>query len=69
METRGGALSRPPGSAGLCTSCANATVITSARGAVFYRCDLSFTDGRFPKYPRLPVLACPGYTPAEPAKA
>jgi len=24
-------------------------------------CELSKTDPRFPKYPRLPVLACPGY--------
>jgi hypothetical protein len=28
---------------------------------VFVMCELSFTDSRFAKYPRLPVLACDGY--------
>jgi hypothetical protein len=35
--------------------------IVSDRGSVFYLCELSKTDQRFPKYPRLPVLACVGY--------
>ena len=47
--------------AGLCTSCVHAKLITSSRGSVFYQCQLSFTDSRFPKYPRLPVLACAGH--------
>jgi hypothetical protein len=33
----------------------------SDRGSVFYLCELSKVDPRFPKYPRLPVLSCPGY--------
>jgi hypothetical protein len=33
----------------------------SDRGSVFYLCQLSATDARFPKYPRLPVLQCSGY--------
>jgi hypothetical protein len=33
----------------------------SDRGSIFYRCGLSDTDARFPKYPALPVLSCPGY--------
>jgi len=32
------------------------------RGSVFLMCLLSKTDPRFPKYPRLPVLSCEGYT-------
>ncbi len=28
---------------------------------MFFLCQLSSTDPRFPKYPPLPVLACPGY--------
>jgi hypothetical protein len=50
-----------PTAAGLCATCAHATVITSDRGSVFYRCERSKTDPRFPRYPRLPVVACIGY--------
>jgi hypothetical protein len=48
--------------AGLCTDCVHARAIESARGSVFMLCNLSLTDPRFPKYPRLPVFACDGYT-------
>jgi hypothetical protein len=47
--------------AGLCVDCLHAQRIQSARGSTFYRCKLSDTDPSFPKYPRLPVLHCPGY--------
>ncbi len=46
---------------GLCKSCVNARTITSDRGSQFTRCALHDVDPRFPKYPRLPVLACNGY--------
>jgi hypothetical protein len=46
---------------GLCARCANAREITSARGSSFVLCGLSRTDGRFAKYPRLPVVACVGF--------
>jgi CRISPR-associated endoribonuclease Cas6 len=46
---------------GLCATCKHTSVIRSDRGSVFYLCQLSATDPRFPKYPRLPVLTCPGY--------
>jgi len=49
--------------AGLCADCQYARRIESDRGSVFVRCELSFTDPQFPKYPRLPVLACDGYEP------
>jgi hypothetical protein len=51
--------------AGLCATCVHCRVIR-ARRSVFYMCQRSFTDPRFPKYPRLPVLQCIGHTPGEP---
>jgi hypothetical protein len=36
--------------------------VGSSRGSVFYLCRVSFTNPRFPRYPSLPVIACPGYT-------
>jgi hypothetical protein len=56
--------SSPP-RAGLCADCLNARHIETARGSVFILCGLSATDSRFPKYPRLPVLQCSGYTRKE----
>jgi hypothetical protein len=47
--------------AGLCASCTHMRRIVSDRGSVFYLCELSKTDPRFPKYPRLPVLVCTGF--------
>jgi hypothetical protein len=47
--------------AGLCADCAHARTIESDRGSKFLQCQLSFTDSRFPKYPRLPVVGCSGY--------
>jgi hypothetical protein len=46
---------------GLCRTCQHSLPIESDRGSVFIRCELSLEDSRFPKYPRLPVLACGGY--------
>jgi hypothetical protein len=57
----GDALSDEAATAGLCASCTHVRRITSDRGSVFYLCELSKTDVRFPKYPRLPVVNCPGY--------
>ena len=48
-------------SSGLCASCRHAQIIQSSKGSVFILCGLSKMDPRFPKYPRLPVLACDGY--------
>jgi hypothetical protein len=50
-----------PSPVGLCADCRFAHVIQSDRGSVFYQCRLSFTDPRFEKYPRLPVVECAGY--------
>jgi GrpB-like predicted nucleotidyltransferase (UPF0157 family) len=47
--------------AGLCADCVHARLIESDRNSVFLLCNLSLTDTRFPKYPRLPLLSCSGY--------
>ncbi|HSJ25010.1 MAG TPA: hypothetical protein VK929_10100 [Longimicrobiales bacterium] len=52
---------------GLCGSCRNMRTVGSRRGSTFFLCDLSRVDARFPRYPRLPVLQCPGYDPVDPA--
>src|SRR5579859_6613052 len=46
---------------GLCADCAHALAIESDRGSAFLLCQLSRSDPRLAKYPRLPVLSCPGY--------
>ncbi len=47
--------------AGLCAECSYARIVRSDRGAVFYRCQRALSDENYPKYPKLPVLKCPGY--------
>jgi len=48
--------------AGLCDSCQHQQLVPNTRGSVFSLCRLSRTEpDRFPRYPRLPVRACPGY--------
>jgi hypothetical protein len=37
--------------------------VESSQGSAFILCEKSATDVSFPKYPRLPVLACAGYKP------
>ena len=46
---------------GLCADCLHARRVENTRGSVFVLCERSATDPAFPKYPRLPVLLCPGY--------
>jgi len=50
---------------GLCFSCQYMRLVRTDRGSVFYQCHRSTTDTRYPKYPRLPVLCCPGYESKE----
>jgi hypothetical protein len=53
---------------GLCQACRNLRVVNNQRGSTFYLCRLAERDSRFPKYPRLPVLACDGYEPTAASK-
>ena len=46
---------------GLCDSCRHQRIVRSGRGSTFSLCERSRTDERYAKYPRAPVLACPGH--------
>jgi hypothetical protein len=48
--------------AGLCADCVHARRLETGRGSIFLLCELSKSDPRFVKYPRLPKLACSGYS-------
>ena len=48
---------------GLCDSCRHQRVVRNTRGSVFSLCQRSREDDRYPRYPRLPVLICPGHEP------
>ena len=47
--------------AGLCDNCVHQQLVHTTRGSTFSLCKRSKTDPDYPKYPRLPVLQCPGY--------
>jgi len=49
---------------GLCATCRHARRVDTPRTR-YWLCQLSFTDERFDKYPRLPVRTCDGYRPIE----
>jgi hypothetical protein len=55
---------------GLCATCRHGRRIDTARGSTFWLCRRSATDPRYPRYPALPVQACPGFEPdsGSPAK-
>jgi hypothetical protein len=55
--------SRP--SVGLCGVCRHQRLVPNTRGSVFSLCERSRTEPEFPRYPRLPVLRCPGFEPTE----
>jgi hypothetical protein len=50
---------------GLCVTCRHASRIANPRGSIFYLCERSRTDPGFPRYPRLPVIACIGWEPLQ----
>jgi hypothetical protein len=53
----------PPESAivGLCSDCAHAKKLKTKIDATIYLCGRAAADSRFPKFPRLPIMACAGY--------
>lgn len=51
---------------GLCERCRHARRVETPR-SLFWMCELSATDARFAKYPRLPVHACAGFESAGPS--
>lgn len=50
--------------AGLCDRCRHQRLVPNTRGSVFSLCERSRTEPAYPRYPRLPVLSCPGFEPA-----
>jgi len=48
---------------GLCSSCVHQKLVRSGRGSTFSMCLRHKSDPSYPKYPRLPVKACPGHEP------
>ena len=51
-----------PPAAGLCETCRHARLVPTPRSA-FWLCERARDDPRFERYPRLPVLRCPGHEP------
>jgi hypothetical protein len=49
---------------GLCDTCRHQRLVRSGRGSVFSMCLKAREDPAFPKYPRVPVIACAGYEKA-----
>ena len=55
---------RPPRPAnGLCDECRHQRLVPNTRGSVFSLCERSRDDPSYPRYPRIPVLSCPGHQP------
>ena len=49
---------------GLCDSCVHQQLVRNTRGSTFSLCLRHRTEPeRYPKYPPLPVAACPGFEP------
>ena len=46
---------------GLCVTCQHGRTVTSRKGSTFLFCRRSELDTRYPKYPPLPMVRCPGY--------
>jgi len=51
----------PDPRAGLCALCRHVRRVVSAKGSTFYQC----REPSLPKYPRLPVVRCPGFERAD----
>ena len=66
MEPRQTDLQHP---AGLCGSCRHVRVVPARGDSRYYRCERSAGDPRYPRYPVLPVLQCPGHEPRGPEPA
>lgn len=54
-----------PPDPGLCGTCRHVHKNETRRGTAYFRCTRAAWDDRLTKYPRLPVLSCPGCEPAD----
>jgi hypothetical protein len=57
----------PPPANGLCDACLHQRLVPNTRGSVFSLCERSRQDPAYPRYPRIPVLSCPGFERRQPA--
>ena len=46
---------------GLCDTCRHQRLVRNTRGSTFSLCERSRSDPAYARYPRAPVLACPGH--------
>jgi hypothetical protein len=51
---------------GLCSICNRASILVSANGITFWRCNRSDLDATFRRYPTLPVEDCSGFERGSP---
>lgn len=54
---------------GLCAGCSHARIVENDRGSRFWLCRAASWHPALRKYPGLPVLQCPAFTPGTPAPA
>gem|GEM_PF-1108642 len=47
---------------GICSTCVFQSLVHTTRGSTFSLCERSREDSRYPRYPRVPVNACSGYS-------
>jgi hypothetical protein len=52
---------------GLCGRCRFARTQVGSGGNRFWRCSRSDEDRDYPRYPRIPVITCPGFAENTPA--
>ena len=52
---------------GLCARCTQAHLVRTPR-STFWLCGRARADSRYARYPRLPVLACPGFDALPPGQ-
>ena len=55
----------PGSSRGLCDTCLHQKLVPNTRGSVFSLCLRSRTEPAYPRYPPIPVAACPGHEPRD----
>ena len=60
-------MNEDPQRIGLCLTCVHARQVRTPR-STFWLCQLSATDPRFERYPRLPVVACDGWERENPSQ-
>jgi hypothetical protein len=50
-----------PPNAGLCATCVHTRLVGAPGRSVFVQCGRAKTEPAFARYPRLPVVSCPGF--------